>query len=62
MGEGHADAGETLEGSELMMLSAGRPCPGDERSPECQPSMGRHPSVAGSRARCLTLLDSADGA
>lgn len=54
-------ADETLEGSELM-LSAGRPCPGDRRSPECQPSVGRRPSVAGSRASCLTLLDSPDRA
>lgn len=28
VGGSRADAGETLEGSELM-LSAGRPCPGD---------------------------------
>lgn len=59
VGGSHADAGETLGCSELM-LSAGRPCPGDERSPECQPSVGRRPSVAGSRASCLTLLDLAD--
>lgn len=59
VGGSHADAGETLGCPELM-LSADRPCPGDGRSPECQPSVGRRPSVAGSRASCLTLLDLAD--